>query len=106
VGGSVGDSGAWIVTADELVDLTACQARKPLLGSGISRPVAFGPEPFRGRLLLATDGLFKYATRDRILSAMKIDDPESAAALLIDAARLKSGALQDDVGLLLCYEAG
>jgi hypothetical protein len=65
-GASVGDSGAWLIAAGAVVELTAGQPRKPLLGSGQASPVAFGPLALRGRLLVATDGLFKYAPRQRL----------------------------------------
>src|SRR5512132_1249634 len=38
-GASVGDSGAWAITDSGIVDLTASQLRKPLMGSGTARPV-------------------------------------------------------------------
>ena len=37
-GASVGDSGAWIVTADDYLDLTKSQIRKPGLGTGMAMP--------------------------------------------------------------------
>jgi serine/threonine protein phosphatase PrpC len=58
-GASVGDSGAWLIHAAGYVDLTEHQRRKPLLGSGSALAVAFGPVRSNGRLLLASDGLFK-----------------------------------------------
>ena len=49
-----------------------------------------------GRLVLATDGLFKYlrAANIRTCAARGVD-------ALIDSVRLKSGALQDDVAVIL-----
>jgi PPM family protein phosphatase len=67
VGASVGDSSAWLIsTTGEATDLTALQRRKPLLGSGEALPVEFEAERRGGRLLLATDGLTKYAPPERI----------------------------------------
>lgn len=57
VGASVGDSEAWLLAPAQVHDLTMHQNRKPLLGSARARPVAFGPLPISGRLLVATDGL-------------------------------------------------
>jgi serine/threonine protein phosphatase PrpC len=105
-GASVGDSGAWLVSDDGITDLTELQAVKPLLGSGAAEPVAFGPVPLRGRLIVATDGLFKYARRERIASVAKTGSLEEAAASLLDIVRLQSGRLQDDVGLLICEDRG
>jgi serine/threonine protein phosphatase PrpC len=105
-GASVGDSGAWLVLDGTVSDLTERQIRKPLLGSGAAKPVAFGPVPFRGRLLVATDGLFKYATRAQLVSAASRGVPDSAVTALIDAVRMPSGRLQDDVGVVVCEGTG
>lgn len=105
-GASVGDSGAWLVSPNGIVDLTERQAHKPLLGSGAARPVAFGPVSLRGRLLVGTDGLFKYAPRARITSTTVEGTVETAVNALIDAVRLKNGTLQDDVAVVVCEEAG
>jgi serine/threonine protein phosphatase PrpC len=95
-GASVGDSGAWMLPADGAVrDLTAHQDRARL-GSGHAHPVRFKAQ-LMGRLVLATDGLFKYirAADIRTCAARGVD-------ALIDSVRLKSGAaLQDDVAVIL-----
>ena len=39
LGASIGDSGAWLIDGSRIVDLTANQRRKPLLGSGYAHPV-------------------------------------------------------------------
>jgi serine/threonine protein phosphatase PrpC len=65
-GASVGDSGAWMLTGKTTIDLTENQHRKPLLGSDEALPMGFGPIELSGRLLIATDGLFKYATESDI----------------------------------------
>ena len=41
VGASVGDSAAWLIGPDGHTNLTAEQVRKPLLGTGRAKPVAF-----------------------------------------------------------------
>ncbi len=66
VGVSVGDCGAWLIAQNGVEELTANQVRKPLLGSGEAIPVAFESALADATLLLATDGLLKYARRDRI----------------------------------------
>jgi len=94
-GASVGDSGAWMLPAGGAVrDLTAHQDRARL-GSGHAHPVRFKAQ-LMGRLVLATDGLFKYirAADIRTCAARGVD-------ALIDSVRLKSGALQDDVAVIL-----
>jgi len=105
-GASVGDSGAWTITESGIVDLTAGQSRKPLVGSGAARPVAFGPVPARGRLLVATDGILKYARMETIAMCALTRSLDDAATALIDSVRLRNGRLQDDVGLILCERFG
>jgi PPM family protein phosphatase len=41
-GASVGDSGAWMLTGDRVIDLTENQHRKPLLGSDEAMPMGLG----------------------------------------------------------------
>lgn len=94
-GASVGDSGAWMLYRRRPVeDLTAHQDRARL-GSGRAHPVLFKGQ-MMGSLLLATDGLLKYVRTDhvRTCAARGVD-------ALIDSVRLKSGALQDDVAVIL-----
>jgi serine/threonine protein phosphatase PrpC len=105
-GASVGDSGAWLVTADRVHDLTARQQRKPFLGTGVAGPVPFGSGAPAGTLLLATDGLLKYTSAEKIAEAAPDADLDAAARRLVDLVRLRSGALQDDVGLILCRPVG
>jgi serine/threonine protein phosphatase PrpC len=100
-GASVGDSGAWMIGPKGIVDLTRHQLRKPLIGNGEALPVAFGPSFIEGRLLVATDGLFKYASRAE-LAKRALDGPlDDAVRSLIDSVRLRSGGLPDDVAVAL-----
>lgn len=105
-GVSVGDSEAWIISGDRIIDLTVAQNRKPLLGSGDAVPVEFGPSPFAGRLLVGTDGLFKYAPAERIASVAGSEPVDRAVGDLVDLARLSNGSLQDDVAVALLHVAG
>lgn len=94
-GASVGDSGAWMLSGRRPVqDLTAQQDRARL-GSGRAHPAMFRTQ-LMGSLLLASDGLLKYirAADIRTHAARGVD-------ALIDCVRLKSGALQDDVAVIL-----
>lgn len=102
VGASVGDSGAWLIGDDlRIVDLTASQHRKPLLGSGaFVTPFAAGPLGLR-TLLVASDGLFKYAQPSDIARIATQVDLRAAASALIGLARLPSGGLQDDIAVVL-----
>lgn len=100
-GASVGDSGAWALTTEAIFDLTGRQHRKPLLGSGIAEPIGFGPFFFNDRLLVASDGLLKYAPRERIHRVAFMQDVNAAADELIAAALLPGGGLQDDLALVI-----
>jgi PPM family protein phosphatase len=102
IGASVGDSEAWLITDEGVVDLTEQQRRKPLLGSGRAEPVAFGPVGLHGRLLVGTDGLFKYASLAEIVARAREDDLERAVERLVDVVRSRSGCLLDDVAITLC----
>jgi hypothetical protein len=100
-GASVGDSGALLITPQDIVDLTEHQRRKPLLGSGVCHPSAIPHRPLVGRLLVATDGLLKYLPR-AALRALALDgDLPAATAALLAAVTLPSGNLHDDVAVVL-----
>ena len=116
-GGEVGPEGfRWLrrvvglkaVRLAELLDVTPMQVsrwengRKPLLGSGEAVPVAFEAVLGDATLLLATDGLLKYAHRDRITALARGPDLEVAVHALTNLPRLRSGALPDDVAVILC----
>lgn len=105
VGASVGDSAAWLIRPDGCDDLTAAQQYKPLLGRGMAKPVAFERNATNGTLLLASDGLVKYAPRQRICQSVMLPDLNAAADALVNIVRLCSGALQDDVSFILCRPA-
>lgn len=103
LGASVGDSGAWVLARQAVVDLTRGQVRKPLLGCGQAVVVPFGPFALQGeaRLLIASDGLLKYAPRERIQQAAA-GPLSQAARSAVDCVRLPSGTLQDDTSVILC----
>jgi len=104
-GASVGDSGAWLV-GNEVIDLTERQVRKPLVGGGCD-PVAFHCGPLGiATLLVASDGLLRYAKQQDIVRVARQGDLAVAARALIDLVRLRSGALQDDVSVVLCRSLG
>lgn len=105
VGASAGDSGAWIIRASGIEDITGHQHRKPLIGDGaIVTPIACGPLG-GGTLLVASDGLLRYAKRDDIVRLAQGADIAAAAKALIELVRLPSGQLPDDVSVVLCREA-
>ena len=104
MGVSAGDSEAWIVTATSIDDLTANQ-KKARLGSGRAVPVSFHRPGLDGVLVVATDGLFKYTSAERIAAALRGGDVARAAERLVGLVRLPSGGLQDDLGIVVIAHA-
>ena len=102
-GASVGDSGAWVIGETHVTDLTQHQRRKPLLGSGAASPVEFSrtSDARSETVLLATDGLLKYAPVGRIAEICRGFKYEDCTQRLIDLVRYPSGGLPDDVTLIL-----
>jgi serine/threonine protein phosphatase PrpC len=100
-GASVGDSGAWLIAPDSHRDLTRIQQRKPFLGSSEALPIPFRADftDARNLLLVATDGLLKYASPDAICRCARSTDFPDAPKALIDLVRMPSGGLQDDVAV-------
>ena len=106
-GASVGDSGAWIIQGDSIEDLTNLQNGKPLVGTGACVPVAFSAARLRGgTLLVASDGLLKYAKRTDIARVAQEADLDVAATALVELVTLRSGKVPDDVSVVLCREVG
>ncbi|WP_437798976.1 protein phosphatase 2C domain-containing protein [Sorangium sp. So ce693] len=105
-GASVGDSGALVVEPGGLVDLTSGQIRKPLVGSGACSPVGIPRRPLTGRLLVATDGLLKYASWATLGALARTGDVQTAVEALIQAVTLPSGNRPDDVAVVLGERVG
>lgn len=103
-GASVGDSGAWLVRGAEVFDLTQGQHRKPLMGSGDAVPVPFTAELRGGVLLAASDGLFRFTTREKIVEMLKAVSFAELPRALVNLVRLRSGKLQDDVAVFVATE--
>jgi serine/threonine protein phosphatase PrpC len=102
VGASVGDSSARLISpTGEMTYLTAQQRSRPLLGSGEAVPVIFEADLTGGRLVLGSDGLFKYSTAERICSLAMQGSVTEAADALANCVRLASGDLQDDVAVVV-----
>ena len=101
-GASVGDSGIWLIPDTGVhVDLTRAQQRKPFIGSGSAWPVPFRHPTQAGTLLLATDGLLKYTSTEQIMTVCRDHPPDVAAHRLIELVRYPSGALPDDVTIIV-----
>jgi serine/threonine protein phosphatase PrpC len=100
-GASVGDCQAWLLYAGETSELTARQLRKPLLGSGQALPVGFSVARRGGRLLMASDGLFKYASSQTVRTLAALNHMDASVQALVKCVRLPSGALQDDIAVVM-----
>jgi len=101
-GASVGDSGVWLIPENgSVLSLTLNQQRKPFIGSSNASPISFEQLYEKGSLLLATDGLLKYAAAERIAETCRENPAQLAAERLIELVRYPSGALPDDVTLIL-----
>ncbi|MBX3191484.1 MAG: SpoIIE family protein phosphatase [Labilithrix sp.] len=93
-----GDSEAWIVRPDDVERLTGGASRR--LGGGASpRSVVRGE--LDGRLVVATDGLFRHVAEAAILALLRDRPFGGLADALIEAARMPSGALADDIAVLV-----
>ena len=99
-GASVGDCEAWIFGDLVTKNLTARQARDPLMGSGRCVPVSIA-DHLSGVLVVATDGLWKYMGRKSIAHTVTRYPLEVVVPLLIDSVKTRSGALQDDVSMVI-----
>jgi serine/threonine protein phosphatase PrpC len=101
-GASVGDSGAWLISETAWTDLTKLQSRKPFIGSGAAAPCPFEVKSeHTSSLLLATDGLLKYTSPERIIEVCRKSDRVETARRLIELVRYPSGALPDDVTVIV-----
>lgn len=69
-------------------------------GSGHAVPAAFSFEPSEGLLLVASDGLWKYTSIEKIGAEIQAADRSRLLERLAGLVRLRSGALQDDVALV------
>jgi serine/threonine protein phosphatase PrpC len=102
-GAAVGDSEAWIVSAaDQPIVLAGRNRRKPYLGYGMATPESFVSGPLNGTLLVATDGLFKYAEAQRILTTIRSIDLPAAATALAELPKSSEGSYRDDLAFALC----
>ena len=90
---SAGDSEAWLVEPANVVRLGSSS---PRLGSGRESPQAGARSALSGRLIVATDGLFRHAPKDEILRVARTAKFNAVADALI---ALADGS--DDVAVLV-----
>lgn len=100
IGVSVGNSEAWVVTGPRIDRLTHSQSAKRL-GSGRAAPVVFHRSCLDGVLIIASDGLFEQTSEAVIAAACPSGSAAAVADALMEAARLPSGALADDVSVVV-----
>jgi PPM family protein phosphatase len=101
-GASVGDSQAWVVKDADITNLTASQRRKPLLGSGEAAPIGFTYGRLDALLIVATDGFCNYVNRVEMVKLLPYEDFVTLPRSLVELVRLRSGALNDDVSIVVC----
>ena len=103
-GASCGDSAAVAVCGDAAPKvLTSRQFKNPPVGSGEATFIPFEMElVLPWRVLLMSDGVWKYASWDRVWAFMSRLSGEELIEALRDAARLKTtGEFQDDFTVVL-----
>ncbi|AZZ92727.1 hypothetical protein EUZ85_19165 [Hahella sp. KA22] len=103
IGASVGDSQCWLFHPEFVYELTQLQRRKPLLGSGEAVPIGFGPMILQGVLVVGSDGFFNYAPWSHIKQL--VNSAGATASQFADLARNKSGALADDLSIIVIRQS-
>ena len=98
-GASIGDSGAMLIGPESVIELTQHQIRKPFVGSGSAVPNGFRLGFSNGTLLVASDGLLKYTSREAIVSLIRTAPSEETASSLAELVRLKSGGFPEDISV-------
>jgi hypothetical protein len=90
MGISTGDSEAWVVTSSTVDNLTVGQHTRLRLGSSRATVTTFQRSLLAGVLVVATDGLFKYAAPDVIARIVRDNAIRAAAQGLVELVRLRS----------------
>jgi serine/threonine protein phosphatase PrpC len=101
VGVSAGDCEAWVVTPTAVDDLTVGRQTKQRLGSNRVTLATFERAALGGVLVVASDGLFKFAATEVIARIVRASAIGVAAEHLVDLVRLRSGNVADDVAIVL-----
>jgi PPM family protein phosphatase len=101
VGISTGDCGAWVIAPTTIDDLTAGQYTQQRLGSSHATPTMFERASPEGVLLVASDGLFKFAAGEVIADVIRAHPIGEATQKLVQLVRLRSGHVPEDVMVVL-----
>jgi len=100
-GVAVGDSEAYSFRSGVLTTLAEHKEVKPVLGATGCFPASFHGELTDGRMLICSDGLWKYMSSASISNSLGQLNLEDAADSLLDSVKLPNGKLQDDVSFVL-----
>jgi PPM family protein phosphatase len=103
-GASCGDSEARLFTSGGRVLTSLTESTKRFLGSGEALVNEF-TAAMKDTLVVATDGLWKYAKSAEIAAIVSTADPERLAAALANLPRLRSGNLPDDIAIVTCFRS-
>ena len=100
-GAVVGDVDVFRISGDSIESLVEHRDVKSTLGRNECWPASFEMHRATMRVLLCSDGLWKYIKRKNIVRAASIADLDTAADALVNETRLPNGTLQDDVSVVL-----
>ena len=98
-GASVGDSWSLALGSEAAVLLTEAQHRRPRMGSGEARPVAFSVDG-ASTVLVGSDGVPEYGCADALEALVEGRSPAVAVGRALEASRLRTGRLADDFTLV------
>jgi serine/threonine protein phosphatase PrpC len=101
IGVSTGDSEAWVVSSTQTDNLTVGQYTRQRLGSNRATPTSFERPAPSDALVVASDGLFKFAAMDVIANVVRAQAIGPAAKGLVELVRLGSGKVAEDVAVVL-----
>lgn len=99
MGVSVGDSEAWVVGPRG--DCLTERQDRARVGSRRCRPTTFHRSRLEGVLVVGTDGLFKHARGETIVTSCAGEDVATIADRLVELPRLPSRAYPDDVAVVV-----
>lgn len=103
LGVSAGDSDLWLTNLPGGLPprrLTERQ-QKTRLGTGVASIKPFDEFCRTGTLVAGSDGLWNHLPVDRVQELVVASPPEQAVHGLVEAVRLPSGALRDDVSVIV-----
>ncbi|HEX4448924.1 MAG TPA: hypothetical protein VH044_19420 [Polyangiaceae bacterium] len=108
VGISTGNSEAWVVTPKGIDNLTVSQRTRDRLGSSTAFSTTFDRPAPTDPIVIASDGLFKFAAMDVIAGRVLGDASlhiDAAAERLVELVRFKPGKVAEDIAVVLIRPA-